>query len=252
MHVEDAVVGLQRLLQLLEAAVVVRLSRQRSLQVELERDAATLRRTIARRADLLRLRVVVMMPVTVVVVARGAVCMRVAAAMRVAVSAVRVVAARAVLMLVPVRVRRAVAVLAARSMLVAVVMRATCSMLVPALRGAMVMHATSAVLMDRGVCTLVCMSFLCVPVVMRASRTMVMGGSVVMRTPGPVDVLAWVLRPHELQRLEHGLRGGPAHRAGRCVAMSGVVLAARTVDVLACLTALLLLGHGVFFLNRES
>nr|WP_245772218.1 hypothetical protein [Myxococcus fulvus] len=216
---------LQRLLKLLEATLVVHLSRQRPLQVELERDAAPLRRAIARRADLLRLRVVVMMPVTVVVVARGTVRVCVAAAMRVAVPAVRVVAARAVLMPVPVSVRRALAVLAARSMLVAVVMRAACSMLVPFWCRAMGMRATSAVLM---------------------------GGSVVMRTPGPVDVLPRVLRSHELQRLEHRLRGGLAHHAGRCVAMSGVVLAARTVDVLACLTALLLLGHGVFFLNRES
>jgi hypothetical protein len=251
-HVDDAVMGLQCLLQLLEATVVVRLARQRSLQVELERDATTLRRAIARRADLLRLRVVVMMPITVVVVARGAVRVCVAVAMCVAVPSVRVVAARTVLMLVPMRVRRAVAVLAACSMRVAVVMRAACSMLVPSLCRAMVIRATSAVLMDGGVCTLVCIPFLRGPVVMRASRAVFMGGRMVVRTPRPVDVPPRVLRPHELQRLEHGLRGGLAYRAGRCVAMSGVVLAARTVDVLAWLTALLLLGHGVFFLNRES
>ncbi|GMT98768.1 hypothetical protein KH5H1_28870 [Corallococcus caeni] len=70
-HVGDAVLRFQGRLQPLEAALVVRLSRQRALQIQLERGAAPFRRTVGRRTDD-ALGVGMSMVVMPVVVAMGA------------------------------------------------------------------------------------------------------------------------------------------------------------------------------------
>ncbi|WP_241759062.1 hypothetical protein [Pyxidicoccus parkwayensis] len=188
-HVGDAAVRFNRGLQLFEAADVVCLSRQRALQVELERSATALRGPVPGGTDALRL--VMMMPVVVVMVAPGAMLV-------------------AVVMTVVVRAARTVLVLRGVSM--PVVMRAAGTVLVLVLLGVpvsmtvimpMVVRAAGAVLvfLRMGVLMPVAM-------VMPVSVRMVMTVVMVMLAPRPVHVRLGLRRADDLQLLEGELPGG--------------------------------------------
>jgi hypothetical protein len=72
--IDNASVRFEGVLQLLEATNVIRLARERALQIELERHSPTLRRPVSRRADPLG-RGVVTLIMAMVMVAAGAVLM---------------------------------------------------------------------------------------------------------------------------------------------------------------------------------